>query len=264
VSAVFAQRLRELAATDREVAPLALIQAEAVDVAEDHLWRAAVPDLAADPPWLDGATIYLAPERLRSLMLAMGANVSEPLPLVEASVAQQAERLASLADAATAVVAQVASLPLLWACGAAAGERLQGLVWEHGWCPVCAAWPTLLEVRGLERQRWLRCGRCGSGWRQINALCPFCGTDEYRSQTFLAPEAERDTRQAQACSRCQGYTKALTTLSALHPAELLLRDLLTLELDVAALDQGYARPERPFRELRIRLEPLPTSAARSA
>jgi FdhE protein len=150
----------------------------------------------------------------------------------------------------------------LLACGAEAAPRLRDLVWEHGYCPVCAAWPTLLEVRGLERQRWLRCGRCGSGWSQINALCAFCGANEYRNQAYLAPEAERETRQALVCQECRGYLKAFTTLAPLDPGDVLLRDLLSLELDVAALEQGYARPEAPPLRLNVRLEPRTASVAR--
>jgi FdhE protein len=152
-------------------------------------------------------------------------------------------------------------LPLLLACGAQAAPRLNGLVWEHGYCPVCAAWPTLLEVRGLERQRWLRCGRCGSGWQQINALCAFCGSNEYRNQRYLAPEKERETRQALTCQECHGYVKAFTTLGPLAPGEVLLRDLLSLELDLAALDQGFVRPEQPALELNVRLEPVSAAAS---
>jgi FdhE protein len=254
VSTAFARRLRDLAAQDPAVAPLALLQAEALDVASDPAWRAAVPVFSPESPLLNGASIRLHVERVREIFQRLGTDVSDPLALLRASLCQE-----EVSEQALAVIAQVASLPLLLACGATAAPRLKDLIWPHGYCPVCAAWPTLLEVRGLERQRWLRCGRCGSGWAQINALCAFCGTDEYRSQSYLAPEAERESRQALTCQKCRGYLKAFTTLGPLDPGEVLLRDLLSLELDVAALDQGYARPEEPAFRLRLHLEPLSAS-----
>ena len=253
---VFAARLRDLATQDPAVAPLARLQAEALEVASDPLWRSAVPEFASQPPLLDGTTIQVDPQHLHDLFRRLGANVSQGPALVEASLRQDI-----IEDQALAVITQVATLPLLLACGAQAAPRLNGLVWEHGYCPVCAAWPTLLEVRGLERQRWLRCGRCGSGWQQINALCAFCGSNEYRNQRYLAPEKERETRQALTCQECHGYVKAFTTLGPLAPGEVLLRDLLSLELDLAALDQGFVRPEQPALELNVRLEPVSAAAS---
>jgi FdhE protein len=258
VTDVFAARLRDLAARDPAVAPLALLQAEALEAASDPAWHAAAPPPGEQPPFLDGTTIRLDVLSLKNLFERLGANVSEGTPLLEASLAQDAERALEAAqhDQALVVIAQVATLPLLLACGAGAAPRLKDLLWEHGYCPVCAAWPTLLEVRGLERQRWLRCGRCGSGWQQINALCAFCGSNEYRNQRYLAPEKERETRQALTCQECHGYLKAFTTLGPLAPGEVLLRDLLSLELDLAALDQGFSRPAEPAVRLNVRLEPV--------
>ena len=246
---IFASRLRDLAAQDPAVAPLAGLQAEALDAASDPAWRGSVPEFAAHPPLLDGARIQLDSQQLASLFTRLGAEVSDPLGLLGSAIRQDA-----IADQALAAIAQVASLPLLLACGAEASARLHDLVWEHGYCPVCAAWPTLLEVRGLERQRWLRCGRCGAGWQQINALCAFCGSNEYRNQRYLAPEKERETRQALTCQECHGYLRAFTTLGPLAPGEVLLRDLLSLELDLAALDQGFARPVEPAVRLDVRVE----------
>jgi formate dehydrogenase maturation protein FdhE len=46
-----------------------------------------------------------------------------------------------------------------------------------------------------------------------------------------------------ACNRCLGYVKALTKLQGSSPAEIMLDDLASVELDVAAAEQGYKRPQ---------------------
>ena len=46
-----------------------------------------------------------------------------------------------------------------------------------------------------------------------------------------------------ACRRCLGYVKTLTTLQGSPPAKILLDDLATVDLDVAAFERGYGRPE---------------------
>src|SRR6266536_833752 len=85
---------------------------------------------------------------------------------LEAAVCQDDARIDALAAGGDPhplrVVAQMAVLPLLQACARATGWEALPSWWE-GYCPVCGAWPALAEFRGLERKRWLRCGRCGSG-----------------------------------------------------------------------------------------------------
>ena len=46
-----------------------------------------------------------------------------------------------------------------------------------------------------------------------------------------------------ACKRCLGYVKTFTTLQGSPPAKVILDDLASVELDVAAAEQGYKRPQ---------------------
>jgi FdhE protein len=46
----------------------------------------------------------------------------------------------------------------------------------------------------------------------------------------------------ETCFHCLGYLKSVTTLQAIGSEELLLRDLETVEMDMAALDRGFVRP----------------------
>jgi FdhE protein len=75
----------------------------------------------------------------------------------------------------------------------------------------------------------------------------------------LLPEQNGPTGQIDTCTTCQGYLKTHTTLQALPAYAVALQDLATIALDVAALDRGYARPERPGYALACRLV---TSSAR--
>jgi FdhE protein len=60
--------------------------------------------------------------------------------------------------------------------------------------------------------------------------------------------------QIATCVTCQGYLKMHTTLQALPAYAVALQDLATIALDVAALDRGFTRPERPGYALACRLD----------
>jgi FdhE protein len=121
---------------------------------------------------------------------------------------------------------------------------------------VCGGWPTLAEMRGLEREHWLRCGRCSAGWRYPQIRCVFCGEEEHEQRGYLAAESERESRRAMTCATCHGYLKTFATLAALSAADLLAKDLTSVELDLAALEADYRRPEAPGYRLELRIEPL--------
>lgn len=264
--------LERLAAQDPTVAPLARLQAVALRAAENAAWAEGLPDLAAprsepEAPRLHGARLVVDDDRLRALFGELAATLDavghaegrrlaqlcaspafDPIAALHASLVYDAsvlEGIAACADAdaaVLAVVAQAAALPVLAACGRRAASGPAAEPWPCGYCPVCAAWPTLAEVRGLARALVLRCGRCGSEWPSEHRRCPFCGQRQQHRQRYFAPEQEREARQAITCDRCGGYLKALATLGPLAHPEILVRDLDSLELDVVALEEGYHHP----------------------
>ncbi|HUS16785.1 MAG TPA: formate dehydrogenase accessory protein FdhE, partial [Chloroflexia bacterium] len=169
---------------------------------------------------------------------------------------------ASLAEMATVEpeslgpVAQLAVMPLLQA----AGRRLARQVpaqWSRGTCPVCGAWPLLAELRGLERARRLRCGRCGTDWGLEPLRCPYCGVTDHRHLGSLVPEAGGQMRKVDTCADCKGYLKTFTTLSAWSAPRLAVEDLASVDLDLVALERGYRRPERAAIPLALRIESSP-------
>jgi len=153
-------------------------------------------------------------------------------------------RTAAAVDADPAGLQAIISLlpvPFLQACHrrwAAAIDRN----WSEGYCPLCGAWPALAEVRGIERSRYLRCGRCGAEWESHVLSCPYCRTTNHEELVTLVPENGRANAVVEACRRCHGYVKTLTRLQGSPPVGVHLDDLATVDLDIAALEHKYERP----------------------
>jgi hypothetical protein len=120
------------------------------------------------------------------------------------------------------------------------------------WCACCGAWPILGELRGLERARYLRCGRCANEWVAPWLQCPFCGERDHTRLGELIAEGGAEQRKVDTCATCKGYLKSVPSLTALSLGELLLVDAETLPLDVAALELGFERPA-PAERIDVRL-----------
>jgi FdhE protein len=144
-------------------------------------------------------------------------------------------------SALQAVIA-MAPQPFLHACNRAWARSITP-GWMESYCPICGAWPAFAEVRGIERTRHFRCGRCGGEWQAQFLSCPFCGTTEHHELLSLVPENRGDNATIEACKRCMGYIKSFATLQGSLPTKVFIDDLDSVELDVAAVQQGYKRPE---------------------
>lgn len=118
--------------------------------------------------------------------------------------------------------------------------------WKHGYCPACGSWPALAEVAGGHRV--LRCSFCACGWELDSYACIYCGESGEAFVTAAPEEAGeelRKDRRVEVCAACAGYLKTVD-VAALSPFPLLaIADLETMDLDVAAMERGYARPMLP-------------------
>lgn len=185
---------------------------------------------------------------------------------LEAAVCQNLEPLGRLgtesgADPkALAALTTVAAMPVLQAAGRRLADQISD-TWKEGYCPICGAWPVLAEVRGLERSVRCRCGRCGGDWRREWLQCHFCGNADHQRLGSLVSDSHGETRKVETCEACRGYVKTVTTLGAWPRETVVLEDLATVDLDVAALERGYRRPERPGYALGARLVDAPVSRA---
>ena len=110
------------------------------------------------------------------------------------------------------------------------------------YCPTCAAWPLLAEIRGIEQAYRLRCGRCGGDWAGEWLRCTFCGERDHSLLGTLLQETGPGAATVQHCATCHQYLKVIPVLTPSDPFELLLRDLETVELDLSARGRGFAGP----------------------
>jgi FdhE protein len=207
-----------------------------------------------DAPLLHLATVRVVPgsasQFVRRLAGESGIpNVDrvDPLAVILAGIERDnsllealAGRLAIPADS-VAVLSQLSALPVLLN---AARQLDPGTsrTWQRGYCPVCGAWPALAEMRGIQRERRMRCGCCSSDWMLPVLRCTFCTEIEHDKLAFLQTEEGEQQVRVETCSTCRGYLKAFSTLSALPFTTLVTRDLATVAFDLAARDRGYSRP----------------------
>lgn len=143
------------------------------------------------------------------------------------------------------LVAELAVSPFVHALqrlifGGATGELDAALDrWNRGHCPACGSWPAVAEVAAGHRV--MRCSFCAAAWELTTYACIYCGESGEKFVT-AAPDEERKDRRLEVCSTCGGYLKTID-LPELSPFPLLsISDIETTDLDVAAMEHGYARP----------------------
>jgi FdhE protein len=167
--------------------------------------------------------------------------------LFESSVTQDARRAEEVAAArsvdpeALQAIVTLLAVPFLQACRTR-WMRPADPPWTQGYCRICGAWPAFAEVRGIERSRYYRCARCGAEWYAQVLQCAYCRTADHEELVALVPEQEGASGAVDACRSCRGYLKSFTRLQGSAPSSVMLDDLASVELDLAAMGAGYERP----------------------
>ena len=180
--------------------------------------------------------------QMATLKAALHAEL-DVFTLFRASLNQDADRIKEVALALGAdgdafqAVAVLMPVPFLHACNRRWAHSIVAS-WTEGYCPVCGGWPAFTEVRGIERSRYLRCGRCGGEWQAHCLCCPYCGMTDHKELVSLVPENSGSNSTIDGCARCLGYVKTFTTLQGSPPDRVILDDLASVDLDVAAVEQG--------------------------
>ncbi len=243
-------------------------------------WEAAVPASAPEQrdavPLLAGTTLTLdtglvrrlferlirtasraGTPKMSSLKAALHADM-EWAPLFTASLCQDSDQISEIAAVSGAdaealhAVTALLPVPFLYACNRRWASSISAS-WVEGYCPVCGSLPAFAEVRGIERNRYFRCGRCGGEWHARALYCPYCDMTDHDELISLvpekAPEKAGSNAVIDACQRCLGYVKTFTRLQGCPPGAVMLEDLASVDLDVAAIEHGFARPPGPGRAL---------------
>jgi FdhE protein len=240
------------------------VQEAAPSLATDH----AVAKLAAGIPLLRGEVFQLDVRGFRKrwqyvcsmVERHQGAAAAKalteglcrdrlvPAELLQAVLAGRPEDVHARVDALgldaglTATVLRLTMFPVLAQINSALAPLRAGVPWHHGYCPTCGSWPLLGEYRGLEQTRWLRCGLCAAAWEFARLQCPFCGTRDHRQLGYFHVDEAEPKHRAATCDACRGYVKMVSTLTGFSGPQLLVADLATLFLDLAAAERGYAVP----------------------
>ena len=282
-------RLRDLGREFPEWRPWLTLVEEVLRETRDPKWEACVPEPPASQarkvPLLAGAKLALEItavggwfERLIQTAYRSGTPKMSTLngiqqkrlntvDLFKFSLCQNSQGLQETAidlgvDAdALQAVTLLAPIPFLQACNRRWMPSISES-WMEGYCPVCGAWPAFAEMRGIERSRYLRCGRCGSGWQALCLSCSYCGVTDHEELVSLVPEKSGANAVIEACKRCLGYVKTFTTLQGSPPAEVMVDDLASVDLDIAALEQGYRRPAGAGYALDINIVHKPSGSRR--
>jgi FdhE protein len=240
--------------------------------ADSPAWESTVP-AAAQPqptavPLLAGATVTVEASLVRRLferLIRTASRAGTPkmsslktalhadlqwAPLFAASLCQDSDRIDEIAavsgadaEALHAVIALL-PVPFLHACNRRWAPSISA-GWVEGYCPVCGSLPAFAEVRGIERNRYFRCGRCGGEWHARALLCPYCAMSDHDELVALVPEKAGSNAVIDACRRCLGYVKTFTRLQGCSPCAVMVEDLASVDLDVAAIGHGFARPPGP-------------------
>lgn len=223
----------------RSGSPLLVASALDVDVSElEGELHAVLADLLETNPE--------TPPAIRALAMApvrLGDALAAALRGDRAALESQAFLLGLPLEPLSALL-ELAVQPALWAAAAQAATLADLSKWSRGYCPVCGAWPLYGELVGPQRERHLRCGRCGTSWAWAVLLCPYCGEDDHRRLGTLENAEERESVRVDVCERCRGYVKSVAAFTPVPAPQVGAEDVATLHLDVAARERGYERPGR--------------------
>ena len=251
---------------------------ETLREADERGWDAAVPTGAhvatVTTPLLTGTTVTIDVRTVRNFLqrlIRVASRNATPematlrfvpgddpyvLTLFKASLCQdtvwsaEAATLCGADAGALEAVVALVSVPFLQACNRRWATTITRS-WREGYCALCGAWPAFAETRGIERNRFFRCGRCGGEWHARPLHCSYCGEDNHNALVSLVPENGELNAVIEGCTSCRGYVKTFTRLQGCAPGTVMLDDLASVHLDVAALEQGYRRPPGPGHQLNV-------------
>jgi len=127
--------------------------------------------------------------------------------------------------------------PFLRAQAQALAPWVDDSAWYRGRCPICGGEPDMAALERGSGQRRLLCSRCDSEWTFQRIGCPFCGNDNPRQLAYY-PSDDQVYRLG-VCEQCRRYLKTIDLRQVAGERLLAAERILTVAMDVAALNAGY-------------------------
>jgi len=127
--------------------------------------------------------------------------------------------------------------PFLRAQAQALAPWVDDSMWYRGRCPICGGEPDLAALERGSGRRRLLCSRCDSEWTFQRIGCPFCGNDEPRQLAYYPSDDQ--VYRLNVCEQCRRYLKTIDLRQVAGERLLPAERILTVAMDVAALDAGY-------------------------
>ena len=123
-------------------------------------------------------------------------------------------------------------------------EQLRGAIdleeWLQGECPLCGSPPQMARWKDEEGKRYLQCSFCSCQWRWERIACPSCNNKDMESLHYLYSE-EEEAYRVDLCDQCKGYIKTVDSRKLDYEPYVDLEDIVTLHLDILAMEKGYRR-----------------------
>jgi len=129
--------------------------------------------------------------------------------------------------------------PFLRAQAQALAPWVNDSMWYRGRCPICGGEPDLAALERGSGRRRLLCSRCDSEWTFQRIGCPFCGNDEPRQLAYYPSDDQ--VYRLSVCEQCRRYLKTIDLRQVAGERLLPAERVLTVAMDVAALDAGYGQ-----------------------
>jgi formate dehydrogenase maturation protein FdhE len=116
---------------------------------------------------------------------------------------------------------------------------------KRGHCPFCGGAP-IISVRKAPADaeaglRLLRCALCALEWNVNRIYCPACFEEDPYKLPLFRSDAHPNVR-IEACETCHRYVKSIDLTQDARPIPE-IDDLLSLSMDLWAMDEGFTRIE---------------------
>jgi formate dehydrogenase accessory protein FdhE len=113
-------------------------------------------------------------------------------------------------------------------------------IWHDSICPICGSGPEMGRIVEQDGHYYLSCSLCFTEWKYPRIKCPFCGCDKQDQLGFFTVE-EYPGHRVNFCRECNTFIKVSMEKQLGRRHVPIFDNILTLELDSVALDEGFVQ-----------------------